>query len=171
MGGKAGTCLVNLAKAEWLRVNGQLATHRGSLKSQPLLVPLSLKLDDELLATANKLEPELKIFGIELKARGSKALMIMGVPQPLRQQNLQQLLPDLLSYAASYVASEQPLDHAQLANWLSDQITQVKSDYTLSEAIQIIADIEQLWQGQLPLEDATFVRSVDFSATIAALEL
>jgi len=171
MGGKAGTCLVNLAKAEWLRVNGQLATHRGSLKSQPLLVPLSLKLDDELLATANKLEPVLKIFGIELKARGSKALMIMGVPQPLRQQNLQQLLPDLLSYAASYVASEQPLDHAQLANWLSDQITQVKSDYTLSEAIQIIADIEQLWQGQLPLEDATFVRPVDFSATIAALEL
>lgn len=171
MGGKAGTCLVNLAKAEWLRVNGQLATHRGSLKSQPLLVPLSLKLDDELLATANKLEPVLKIFGIELKARGSKALMIMGVPQPLRQQNLQQLLPDLLSYAASYVASEQPLGHAQLANWLSDQITQVKSDYTLSEAIQIIADIEQLWQRQLPLEDATFVRPVDFSATIAALEL
>ena len=25
--------------------------------------------------------------------------MVMGVPQPLRQQNLQQLLPDLLSYA------------------------------------------------------------------------
>ncbi|WP_394128614.1 DNA mismatch repair endonuclease MutL [Vibrio hepatarius] len=171
MGSKTGTCLVNLAKAEWLRVNGQLATHRGSLKSQPLLVPLALKLDQELLNTASKLEPVLKIFGIDLKARGSKALMIMGVPQPLRQQNLQQLLPDLLSYAASYVASEQPLDHAQLANWLSDQITPVKSDYTLSEAIQIIADIEQLWQGQLPLGDATFVRPVDFSATIAALEL
>lgn len=171
MGGKTGTCLVSLAKAEWLRVNGQLATHRGSLKSQPLLVPLALKLDEELLNTASKLEPVLKVFGIELKARGSKALMIMGVPQPLRQQNLQQLLPDLLSYAASYVASEQPLDHTQLANWLSDQITQVKSDYTLSEAIQIIADIEQLWQGQLPLGDATFVRPVDFSATIAALEL
>lgn len=171
MGGKSGTCLVNLAKAEWLRVNGQLATHRGSLKTQPLLVPLALKLDQELLNTASKIDSVLKMFGIELKARGGKALMIMGVPQPLRQQNLQQLLPDLLSYAASYVASEQPLDHTQLTNWLSDQITQVKSDYTLSEAIQIIADIEQLWQGQLPLGDATFVRPVDFSATIAALEL
>ncbi|MFM2591108.1 DNA mismatch repair endonuclease MutL [Vibrio sp. TBV020] len=171
MGDKSGTCLVSLAKAEWLRVNGQLATHQGSLKSQPLLVPLSLKLDEELLTTANKLEPVLKVFGIELKTRGNKALMIMGVPQPLRQQNLQQLLPDLLSYAASYIATSQPLDHRQLANWLSDQITQVKSDYTLSEAIQIIADIEQLWQGKLPLEDPAFVRPVDFSATIAALEL
>jgi len=171
MGDKSGTCLVSLAKAEWLRVNGQLATHQGSLKSQPLLVPLSLKLDEELLTTANKLEPVLKVFGIELKTRGNKALMIMGVPQPLRQQNLQQLLPDLLSYAASYIATSQPLDHCQLANWLSDQITQVKSDYTLSEAIQIIADIEQLWQGKLPLENPAFVRPVDFSATIAALEL
>jgi DNA mismatch repair protein MutL len=44
----------------------------------------------------------------------------------------------------------------------------VKSDYTLSEAIQIIADLEQLWQDRLPLGDATFVRPVDFSATIAA---
>jgi len=27
--------------------------------------------------------------------------MVMGVPAPLRQQNLQQLIPDLLSYAVS----------------------------------------------------------------------
>lgn len=171
MADKSGTCLVNLAKAEWLRVNGQLSTLHGSLKSQPLLVPLSLKLDDELLQTAEQLQATLVQFGIELKSRSNKALMVMGVPQPLRQQNLQQLIPDLLSYAASFVAAAEPLSHSQIANWLSDQITQVKSDYTLSEAIQIIADIEQLWQGQLPLGDFTFVRPVDFSATIAAFEL
>ncbi len=171
MADKQGTRLVNLAKAEWLRVNGQLSTREGNLKSQPLLVPLSVKLDYALLEVAQALQPTLDTFGIELKARGSKALMVMGVPQPLRQQNLQQLVPDLLSYAVSCQAASQPLSHTQLAKWLSDHITQVKSDYTLSEAIQIIADVEQLWQGRLPLSDQTFVKPVDFSATIAALEL
>ncbi|MDC5806422.1 DNA mismatch repair endonuclease MutL [Vibrio europaeus] len=171
MADKQGTRLVNLAKAEWLRVNGQLSTREGNLKSQPLLVPLSVKLDDALLEVAQALQPTLDTFGIELKERGNKALMVMGVPQPLRQQNLQQLVPDLLSYAVSCQAASQPLSHTQLAKWLSDHITQVKSDYTLSEAIQIIADVEQLWQGRLPLGDQNFVKPVDFSATIAALEL
>lgn len=168
MGDKTGTRLVNLAKAEWLRIKGQLATHHGALKSQPLLVPLSLKLDPEMLEVAEKLEPVLKMFGIELKSRANKALMVMSVPQPLRQQNLQQLVPDLLSYAASHMATSNSLSDPQLSTWLSDRITQVKSDYTLSEAIQIIADLEQLWQDRLPLGDATFVRPVDFSATISA---
>lgn len=168
MGDKSGIRLVNLAKAEWLRVNGQLSTHQGSLKSQPLLVPLSLKLDAELLLAAENLEPVMKRFGIELKTRNNKAIMVMAVPQPLRQQNLQQLVPDLLSYAASHMATSSSLSDPQLSSWLSDHITQVKSDYTLSEAIQIIADLEQLWQDRLPLDDKTFVRPVDFSATVAA---
>lgn len=171
MGDKNGARLVNLVRAEWLRVNGQLATHQGNLTSQPLLVPLSLKLDDSLLGAAERFGSLLNQFGIELKARSNKALMVMGVPQPLRQQNLQQLVPDLLSYAVSHTSEPQSLSHAQLANWLCDHITQVKSDYTLSEAIQIVSDIEQLWQGRLPLSDTTFVRPIDFSATIAALEL
>jgi DNA mismatch repair protein MutL len=134
-------------------------------------VPLSIKLDEALLDVAQALQPTLDSFGIELKIRSNKALLVMGVPQPLRQQNLQQLVPDLLSYAVSCQTASQPLSHVQIAKWLSDQITQVKSDYTLSEAIQIISDLEQLWQGKLPLGDHSFVRAVDFSATIAALEL
>lgn len=171
MGDKSGARLVNLARAEWLRVNGQLATHQGNLTSQPLLVPLSLKLDESLLGAAECFAPLLNQFGIELKVRSNKALMVMGVPQPLRQQNLQQLVPDLLSYAVSHTGEPQSLSHTQLANWLCDHITQVKSDYTLSEAIQMVSDIEQLWQGRLPLSDTTLVRPIDFSATIAALEL
>lgn len=171
MGNKQGAHLVSLVKAEWLRVNGQLSIRHGGLKSQPLLVPLSLKLDPEQIDAATRLEALLLTFGIELKKRSHQAMMVMGVPQPLRQQNLQQLLPDLLSYAASTLTNQTAIEPSQLANWLSNHITQVKSDYTLSEAIQIIADIEQLWQSELPLNDNTFVRSVDFSATIAALEL
>lgn len=168
MADKQTSLLVSIKRAEWYRVRGQLNNQLGALKAQPLLVPLSLKLDQQLLDCANSLREQLVTFGIELKARNPKAIMVMGVPQPLRQQNLQQLIPDLLSYADSQSGE---LNNAQLADWLTLQITQVKSSYTLSEAIQIISEVEQLWQGQLPLHDETLVRHVDFTATIAALEL
>jgi DNA mismatch repair protein MutL len=171
MGDKLGAQVVSIARAEWLRTCGQLSVHDGNLKSQPLLVPLSIKLEPEIIESMERLEPLLSRFGITLKVRNKQALMVMGVPQPLRQQNLQQLIPDLLSYAASSLNNRPEMGAELLARWLSNQITQVKSDYTLSEAIQIIADIEQLWQGRLPLNDAEFVRSADLSATIAAFIL
>ncbi|MEZ9340363.1 DNA mismatch repair endonuclease MutL [Vibrio splendidus] len=176
MGNKNGSVLVYLAKAELLRVIGQLDTREGALKSQPLLVPLSIKLGSELVEVAKALSQTLALLGIELKARNSEAVMVMGVPSPLRQQNLQILIPDLLSYAASLNA--QIVDnHADtvfhdmlpsLVNWIGIQTAQVKSDYTLSEAVQLVGELEQLWHGLLPLDDPEFVNPIDFSATIAA---
>ena len=176
MGSKNGCLLLSLAKAELLRVVGQLNTQQGPLKSQPLLVPLSMKVGSELVEVATTFSPILTLLGIELKARNSEAIMVMGVPSPLRQQNLQTLIPDLLSYAASH--NTQINDHqggelnsqvlSQLVNWIGIQTAQVKSDYTLSEAVQLVGELEQLWQGLLPLDDPEFVNPVDFSATIAA---
>ncbi|MFS1464858.1 DNA mismatch repair endonuclease MutL [Vibrio lentus] len=176
MGNKNGSVLVSLAKAELLRVIGQLDTRGGALKSQPLLVPLSIKLGSELVEVAKALSQTLALLGIELKARNSEAVMVMGVPSPLRQQNLQILIPDLLSYAASLNA--QIVDNhsanvssdllPSLVNWIGIQTAQVKSDYTLSEAVQLVGELEQLWHGLLPLDDPEFVNPIDFSATIAA---
>ncbi|MEZ9737900.1 DNA mismatch repair endonuclease MutL [Vibrio sp. 10N.261.52.E6] len=172
MGNKNGSVLVSLAKAELLRVVGQLDTRGGALKSQPLLVPLSIKLGSELVEVAKTLSQTLALLGIELKARNSEAVMVMGVPSPLRQQNLQILIPDLLSYAASINAQgavKQPNDMlSALVNWIGIQTAQVKSDYTLSEAVQLVGELEQLWHGLLPLDDPEFVNPIDFSATIAA---
>ncbi len=167
---KHGARLVSLIKAEWLRTVGQLLPRESNLKSQPLLVPLSLKLDETQVSTATQVQSLLMTMGIELKQRSSTSLMVMGVPQPLRQQNLQQLIPDLLSYAASNSESEVNFSSRQLSHWLAAQVAPVKSDYTLSEAIQIISEVEQLWQGELPLHDKNFVRPVDFTATLAALK-
>ncbi|WP_299137241.1 DNA mismatch repair endonuclease MutL [uncultured Vibrio sp.] len=172
MGNKNSCVLVSLAKAELLRVVGQLDTRGGALKSQPLLVPLSIKLGSELVEVAKALSPTLALLGIELRARNSEAVMVMGVPSPLRQQNLQILIPDLLSYAASINAQsavKQSNDLLpSLVNWIGIQTAQVKSDYTLSEAVQLVGELEQLWHGLLPLDDPEFVNPIDFSATIAA---
>ncbi len=171
MADKQGARLVSLARAEWLRTLGQLSPVDGGLKSQPLLVPLSLKLETEQKQAAELQQTFFATLGIEFKPRSASALMVMGVPQPLRQQNLQQLIPDLLSYAASQAQGDVNFSSQQLSHWLANQVTQVKSDYTLSEAIQIIAEVEQMWQGRLPLQDKNFVRTVDFTATISALKL
>ncbi|MBU2895599.1 DNA mismatch repair endonuclease MutL [Vibrio hepatarius] len=171
MGDNKGVRIVSLVQAERIRIKGQLNVHEGSLKSQPLLVPLSLTLSSSQILVAEQIMPMLARLGIEIRQRNSSSLMVMGVPQPLRQQNLQQLLPDLLSYAAAMSEREQNLHLQELSDWLTTQITQVKSAYTLSEAIHIVADIEQLWQGSLPLDDRTFVCPVDFSSITAAMKL
>ncbi|EJS2611211.1 DNA mismatch repair endonuclease MutL [Vibrio alginolyticus] len=172
MSSDSGAALVSLPRAEFYRVKGQLTPSDGALKAQPLLVPLSIKLEAELVRLAQDYQQDLALLGIQLKARNEHALMVMGVPAPLRQQNLQNLVPDLLSYAQSCVnegiAAAQVL--SELIDWLALQVTTVKSHYTFSEAIQIIAELEQLRHGQLPLEDTKFVSAVDFSATIAKLK-
>lgn len=174
MADKAGAHLVSLAKAEWLRVYGQLQVEGDGLKSQPLLVPLALKIDPPQSKALQAYQALFAKLGLEIKVRNQQSVMVMGVPSPLRQQNLQQLIPDLLSYAALRAEQgqqEQNLSLGALSKWLADQVVRVKTDYTLSEAIQIVAEVEMLWQGRLPLHDTQFVRPIDFSATIAAFNL
>ncbi len=166
-----GCVLLSLVKAEWLRVLGQLNTQQGNLKSQPLLVPLSVKVSTEEMSAVERYHSVFDKFGIEFQRRSPQSLMLMGVPQPLRQQNLQNLIQDLLSYAASNLTqSDQELDSSKLAQWLSGRVSVIKPSYTLSEAIQLVSELEQLWQGSLPLNDTNFVKYVDFSATIKALK-
>lgn len=170
MNSPQGCVLISLPQAEWYRVLGQLDVRQGNLKSQPLLVPLGLKVSDDEAIAAERLQPLLMKFGIELQRRSTHSLMLMGVPQPLRQQNLQNLLQDLLSYAASVPSSDDNDSRSQwLSRWLADHVVPNKSGYTLSEAIQLISELEQLWQGKLPLNNPNFVKTVDFSATIDAL--
>ncbi|MCV5646447.1 DNA mismatch repair protein MutL, partial [Escherichia coli] len=99
MSSDSGVALVSLPRAEFYRTKGQLTPSEGALKAQPLLVPLSMKLDTDLVKLAQDYQQDFAQLGIQLKARNDKALMVMGVPAPLRQQNLQNLVPDLLSYA------------------------------------------------------------------------
>lgn len=160
-------CLLSLGRAQWLRVRKQLDASEQVLRSQPLLVPLVFNvLENEQQALEHLTEPFSQL-GIEIKSRPNHKIMVMSVPQPLRQQNLQKLLPNLISYAASMTSVESSRYIESLADWLTDHVVLEKNGYTLSEAIQLIAELEQLWQGQLPLDDPKFIQQVDFSSTIA----
>ncbi|MFC3022580.1 DNA mismatch repair endonuclease MutL [Vibrio zhugei] len=165
-----GCVLVSLERAQWLRVRGQLHAKETPLKSQPLLVPFSIKSTPSDLVSLEKYHHEFSRLGIDLQPKSKQSITVMGVPQPLRQQNLQQLMPDLLSYASSTLDHHDvTLNHDNFAYWLSDQVVSGQADYSLSEGIQLISELELLWEGELPLNDSQFVQKVDFSATIAAL--
>ncbi len=166
MNSDCGAVLISMEKSEWYRVLGQLQTNKFSLTPQPLLVPLSIKIGKDEQQKVHQYQMLLDQFAIQIKDKGTDSIMVMGVPQPLRQQNLQQLIPDLLSYLS---LQGKDLNEAVVASWIATQVTKVKSDYTLSEGIQIITELEQLWQGALPLTDTQFVQAVNFESTIAML--
>ncbi|KQA16357.1 DNA mismatch repair endonuclease MutL [Vibrio metoecus] len=168
MSSPQGCVLISLYQAQQFKLRGLLNAQHGALKAQPLLVPLALKLSELEWQVAQRHSSALLQLGIELKTRTNHSIMVMAVPQPLRQQNLQQLLPDLLSYAAND-SDSQVLSHQALTDWLTQRIVVEKRDYTLAEAIGLIAELEQLWQGNLPLQDPNFITLVDFSASITAL--
>jgi DNA mismatch repair protein MutL len=165
---KAEPCcaLVSLRRAEFYKLFAQLEPKGQPLKMQPLLVPLSLKVSDMQQQVATAQRDLLLSFGIDLAIRNKQALMVMGVPAPLRQQNLQLLIDEMLSYLATL--EQQDLSPSRLSLWLTKKVLQVKSSYTLSESVQLLGNLEQLYDGKLPLSDPKFVRPVDFTATIAA---
>ncbi|MGR5299091.1 DNA mismatch repair endonuclease MutL [Vibrio mediterranei] len=161
--------VVSLRRAEFYKLFAQLSPKSSALTMQPLLVPLSLKVNEEQLKAVETHEQLMLNFGIDIKVRNKQTAMVMGVPSPLRQQNLQLLIDEMLSYLATLEQHEQPT--SQLSLWLAKKVLQVKSSYTLSESVQLLGNLEQLYEGQLPLSDPKFVRPVDFTATIAAFSL
>ncbi|MGF1765588.1 DNA mismatch repair endonuclease MutL [Aliivibrio kagoshimensis] len=159
--------LLSLRVAEYLKTLGQLNLGKtGSLKAQPLLIPHTIPVNEPLLAVIDNEQSLLSQLGIQLKAKGRQAVIVMSVSQPLRQQNLQQLIPDLLSYLHQRVDRQ---DHfEQTIVWLATQIQSECTAYSLSEAIQLITDIELLWEGGLVQYYERLLQPVDFNVPIKA---
>ncbi|WP_394245585.1 DNA mismatch repair endonuclease MutL [Vibrio astriarenae] len=167
-----GQCfMLSIPRAEWWKQYGQLTPQQGPLTMQPLLIPLAIKVDAELYQIQQQIQPLLIKLGIKIVEKDKTTLMVMAVPQPMRQQNLQQLIPDLLSYAAQKCQTNDPQSLEMITKWLANQVTVEKPSYTLSEAVQILGELEQLWHGQLPLDDSNLLISIDFTDTISAFKL
>ncbi|WP_297481849.1 DNA mismatch repair endonuclease MutL [uncultured Photobacterium sp.] len=163
--------LLKLPVAEHLRYVGQLQLAKTEgLKPQPLLIPLAVPVEPELMQYAELHGQLLKQLGIQLKAKGRDSIIILSVCMPLRQQNLQQLIPNLLTYlhAASDDPDAQGWDN--LLFWLAKQCYMAVTNYTLAQAIQLITELEQLWGDQLMTFNAQLVRPVDMQAAIEAFK-
>ncbi|MCD9500136.1 DNA mismatch repair endonuclease MutL [Photobacterium carnosum] len=163
--------LLHLPTAENLRYVGQLQLAKTEgLKPQPLLIPLAVPIDAELIQCAEQHGQLLKQLGVQLKTKGRNSIIILSVCMPLRQQNLQQLIPNLLTYLHTVSDDPDAQGWDNLLFWLAKQCYTPVVTYTLSQAIQLITELEQLWGEQVMTFKTQLIRPVDMQAAIEAFK-
>lgn len=164
-----GVFVLSLDDAQRLRHKGQLQLAQSEgLKPQPLLIPHSIPVEPGMIECAEQHAQLLKQLGIHLKAKGKAGLIIMSVCMPLRQQNLQQLIPALLGYLASVADDPEAQGWDKLLDWLASQLVIPTDAFSLSQAIQLVTELEQLWGNTLEHYYPNLLRPVDVGAAIEA---
>ncbi|OCH76446.1 DNA mismatch repair endonuclease MutL [Vibrio breoganii] len=161
----AGCGLLALSYAEILKLREQLSVDQRQLVKQPLLIPLALRVRSEDIELLKQMQPMLERFAIQLMFKAGAKVMIMAVPQPLRHHNLQQLFSKLIDM----LSGGQALSFEQLSLWLASQVAEQNKTYTLSEAVQLLSDLEGASAQGLDLKDKKLIQLVDFSTQIKAL--
>ncbi|NRD75368.1 DNA mismatch repair endonuclease MutL [Shewanella sp. VB17] len=109
--------------AKWLKKRDILGKIADGLISQPLLMPVSIKIDNDWLNTLDEREQLLRKLGIEVTIRLGQ-LIIKKVPPYLRHSQLVTVIPELLLW----MRFDEP-SHEALAVWL------VKQDQTKFESV------------------------------------
>ncbi|MGF1726341.1 DNA mismatch repair endonuclease MutL [Photobacterium nomapromontoriensis] len=166
-----GVSLLGLERAQHLRTKGQLrqAQYEG-LKPQPLLIPHAVPVEPSMVDCIEQHALLLKQLGIQLKAKNKQSLIILSVCQPLRQQNLQKLIPLLLGYLAAVADDPDAQGWEPLLDWLAGQLVSPSEAFSLSQAIQLVTELEQLWGAELEHYYPTLLRRVDLAAAIEAFD-
>lgn len=157
--------LLSLPVAErWLKT-AQLTPTSEGLKPQPLLIPVKLSLSKEERAAFSDHQALLQHFGIEMQLEHQRGTL-RTVPLPLRQQNLQKLIPDLLAY----VSVMQEITPDAVAMWFARSIGSEHEVWTVSQAIQLLTDVERLCPQLVKSPPSGLLQPVDLQPALAAFK-
>ncbi|MDZ7277128.1 DNA mismatch repair endonuclease MutL [Pantoea eucrina] len=157
--------LLSLAvAARWLK-QAQLMPGEEGLKPQPLLIPVRLKVAANELTVIDAQAPLLTQMGIDLKREGHH-VTLRAVPLPLRTQNLQILIPELLGY----LARQQEVSASSLAQWLARQDTAEAAHWNHSQAIALLAELERLCPQLLKSPPSGLLQTIEIESAINALK-
>ena len=156
--------LLALPVAErWLR-HAQLSPDNGPGCGQPLLIPVRLKISAEESAALKRAQPVLTQMGIEFVPDGHH-VTIRAVPLPLRQQNLQNLIPELLGY----LAQQTSIDAVNVAHWLARRLATEHAQWSVAQAITLLADVERLCPHLVKTPPDGLLQPVDLQKAMNAL--
>lgn len=157
--------LLNLPVAErWLR-QAQLSPSEDGLRPQPLLIPIKLTLNKNEVAACIRHQPLLVKMGMDLQSDHGR-VTLRAVPLPLRQQNLQKLIPELLGYLAEH----QEMLPAVLATWIARHLGSEHDQWNTSQAIQLLTDVERLCPQLVKSPPSGLLQPVDLQAALTALK-
>lgn len=163
--GSSGVALIALAVAErWLK-QMQLEPGSEGLKSQPLLIPVRLKLEKAEREAGQRQSDLLALMGIDLLF-DAHHVMLRAVPLPLRQQNLQNLIPEMLGY----LARQQDVSASQTAQWLARQSVSEYQHWNHSQAITLLAEVERLCPQLVKSPPSGLLQYIDIETAMNALK-
>ncbi|WP_159567372.1 DNA mismatch repair endonuclease MutL [Budvicia diplopodorum] len=157
--------LLALPVAERYLRQAQLMPTTEGLKPQPLLIPLALTLGAKEKQGVEHHADLLRHFGINLSMERNRT-QIHGVPLPLRQQNLQQLLPALLNF----LGDTPEADAETLSDWLAGKLTGECELWTQAQAIQLLGDLERLCPQVIAHPPEHMLSPIDLQTALAALK-
>lgn len=157
--------LLSLVVAErWLK-QAQLAPGSEGLRAQPLLIPLRLKVSREEHDVLVKYQSLLKAMGIEFDT-DARQITIRTVPLPLRKQNLQILIHEL----PGYLAQQADVSPGQLALWIARHLASDHEQWSQSQAIALLADVERLCPQLVKSPPGGLLQPVDLQMAMNALK-
>ncbi|EXU74302.1 DNA mismatch repair endonuclease MutL [Erwinia mallotivora] len=162
---KGSLALISLTVADrWLK-QAQLDPGKEGLKAQPLLIPVRIRSDKAERDALERYSSLLIQMGIELLPDGQH-VTLRAVPLPLRQQNLQNLIPDLLGY----LARQQDVSASQMVQWLARHSVVEQPHWNHSQAIALLAEVERLCPQLVTSPPSGLVQHVDIELAMNALK-
>lgn len=157
--------LLSLPVAErWLRL-AQLTPGQNPVCAQPLLIPLRLKVSADEKASLQKAQPLLGELGIKFQS-DAQHVTIRAVPLPLRQQNLQILIPELIGYLAQQTVFET----VNIAQWIARNVQSEHPQWSMAQAISLLADVERLCPQLVKAPPGGLLQPVDLHSAMNALK-
>ncbi|WP_380184112.1 DNA mismatch repair endonuclease MutL [Kalamiella sp. sgz302252] len=157
--------LISLPVAErWLK-QAQLTPGEEALKPQPLLIPVRIKMAKPEREATSRYAALLKQMGVELEAEGQH-VTLRAVPLPLRQQNLQILIPELLGY----LAQQPEVSVTQAAQWLARHTVTERPHWNHSQAIALLAEVERLCPQLIKAPPSGLLQYIDTELAMNALK-
>lgn len=154
--------LVNLkALACWIESRYLRSRWGQGLVSQPLLLPISLKLDSSLLDQLADNEQLFRRLGIDINVRRPQ-IIVKQVPAQLRNQDIALLIPQLFEL----LDKQQYLPEDELTEVICDWLAAVNEQTFNLERAQALLQQGREFSEELIVQRNNFVVPLDFSATI-----
>ncbi|PLK55772.1 DNA mismatch repair endonuclease MutL, partial [Klebsiella pneumoniae] len=162
---EGGLALLSLTVAErWLR-QAQLTPGAEAVCAQPLLIPLRLKVTEGEKQALAAAQPALAQLGIDVHT-DALHVTVRAVPLPLRQQNLQILIPELIGY----LAQQNAFDVGNIAQWMARNLTSEQTSWNMAQAIALLADVERLCPQLVRTPPGGLLQPVDLHSAMNALK-
>ncbi|BES83391.1 DNA mismatch repair protein MutL [Pectobacterium araliae] len=165
-----GLAMLSLSVAERYLKVVQLTPSEEGLRAQPLLIPQRLTLSKSELNVLSTHHALLTRFGIDVLVESQRATL-RAVPLPLRQQNLQNLISELIGYLADNQTVEtQQVESGALAAWMATRLQSEQENWSHSQAIQLLADVERLCPQLAKAPPSELLFMMDIQDAIKALK-